>query len=595
MVSIRWKLVFMYLSLVFIVMLVSGTFIIMSITGQENDKARQELEQYAAYIEEQVIDQYDGEDKFGEGLRALSNGNSSQNSLIGHILDKNGKTIAGTAGSGSDGYMKFNNSAVISALAGKDKFISGKREADNNGQIKEWVSFAHSVKDAEGNVRYVIYVRMDGDAIRQRCRQVTATILVAALLALVLAAGVGILFAATITDPIVVLTKKANQLAKGRLEQHATVKSNDEIGQLTRSFNTMARELRKNVTEVESQRDKLEIVLHNMTDGVLAFDENGFLIHANKICYDMLELEDEVVTLDWFLGRLSLDRTYIKPTGKEVVVNQDGRYISVALVPYSAGNSLNGVIVVLHDITKHRQLDDMRKEFVANVSHEIGTPLTTIKGYAELLLDGAIDDREVAMDFLKEIDVAADRMKLLRDDLLDLSRFDTKVNKFEFARVDLLELIDGCIRQNVVLANNKNQTISFENRPEKPMYIMADAARVNQAITNIISNSVKYSPEGAKIKINATAMTKFYGVSISDNGIGMPKEALNRIFERFYRVDKARSRKMGGNGLGLAIVKEIMEAHGGNIKVSSTEGKGTTMTLTFPRFSEIKKEIVTKN
>lgn len=597
MVSIRWKLVFMYLSLVFIVMLVSGTFIIVSITKQENDKARQELEQYAAYVEEQVINQYDSPDRFEEGFEALAKANSSQNSPIGHIIDKSGTTIAGSVA--GNGYMSFKNNAVISALAGKDKFVSRKREADDNGQIKEWVSFAHSVKDADDNVQYVIYVRMDGESIKQRRTQVTATILIAVLLALGLAAGVGMLFAATITDPIVVLTKKANQLAKGNLEQHAVVKSNDEIGQLTRSFNTMARELRKNVTEVESQRDKLEIVLHNMTDGVLAFDENGFLIHANKICYDMLELDDEVVTLDWFLGKLSLDRTYIRSGGREVVVNQDGRYISVALVPYSAGNNLKGVIVVLHDITKHRQLDDMRKEFVANVSHEIGTPLTTIKGYAELLLDGAIDDKDVAMDFLKEIDVAADRMKLLRDDLLDLSRFDTKVNKFEFAKVNLLELVDGCIRQNVVLANNKNQTITFENRPEKPMYIMADAARVNQAITNIISNSVKYSPEGAKIKISVTAMTKYYGVSISDNGIGMPKEALKRIFERFYRVDKARSRQMGGNGLGLAIVKEIMEAHGGNIRVSSTEGKGTTMTLTFPKFSEIKNgleaENVTKN
>jgi two-component system sensor histidine kinase VicK len=395
-----------------------------------------------------------------------------------------------------------------------------------------------------------------------------------------------VLFANTITDPIVVLTKKANLLAKGKLEQHATVKSNDEIGQLTRSFNTMARELRKNVTEVESQRDKLEVVLHNMSDGVLAFDENGILIHANKVCYDMLEIDNILVSLDWFLNSLSLDRSCIKPGGKEIVVSQDGKYISVTLVPYSAGNRLNGVIVVLHDITRHRQLDDMRKEFVANVSHEIGTPLTTIKGYAELLLDGAIDDKAVAMDFLKEIDVAADRMKLLRDDLLDLSRFDTKVNKFDLHEVDLVELVDGCVRQNVVVASQKNQTITFR-RPRRSMVVMADAARVNQAITNIISNSVKYSPENATIKITANEDEKHYFINISDNGIGMPKEALDRIFERFYRVDKARSRQMGGNGLGLAIVKEIMDAHHGTIKVKSEEGKGTTMTLVFPKHKSI--------
>jgi two-component system sensor histidine kinase VicK len=151
--------------------------------------------------------------------------------------------------------------------------------------------------------------------------------------------------------------------------------------------------------------------------------------------------------------------------------------------------------------------------------------------------------------------------------------------------VDLLELIDGCVRQNVVVASQKEQTISFD-RPKGPMLIRADAARVNQAITNIISNSVKYSPQNASIKISVKAEHKYYTVRIADNGIGMPKEALNRIFERFYRVDKARSRQMGGNGLGLAIVKEIMEAHDGAIHVESEEGKGTTMILSFPIFKE---------
>lgn len=586
----------MYLSLVFIVMLVSGTFIIMSITAQENEHARGELEQYAAYIEEQVIDQYDSPGDFSKGLASLVITNSAQKNFRGHILDKDGKTLASSLTANKENYLSFNGSAVISALAGEDEFVSGKREADGNGQIKRWVSFAHSVKDSNGNVEYVVYVQMDGESILQSRKQVTSTILIAAVLALMLAVAVGVLFANTITGPIIVLTKKANLLAKGKLEQHATVKSNDEIGQLTRSFNTMARELRKNVTEVESQRDKLEIVLHNMTDGVLAFDENGILIHANKICYDMLEIDDILVSLDWFLERLSLDRSCIRPGGREVVVNQDGKYISVTLVPYSEGTELSGVIVVLHDITRHRQLDDMRKEFVANVSHEIGTPLTTIKGYAELLLDGAIDDKSVALDFLKEIDVAADRMKLLRDDLLDLSRFDTKVNKFDFKKEDLVELVDGCVRQNVVVASQKEQTITFK-RPKEPMYIMADAARVNQTITNIISNSVKYSPENASIKITTLEDEKHYSVSIADNGIGMPKEALDRIFERFYRVDKARSRQMGGNGLGLAIVKEVMDAHNGHIKVESTEGKGTTMILIFPKMtvkniSDIQENVV---
>ena len=224
----------------------------------------------------------------------------------------------------------------------------------------------------------------------------------------------------------------------------------------------------------------------------------------------------------------------------------------------------------------------MRQEFVANVSHEIGTPLTTIKGYAELLLDGAIDDKSVAMEFLKEINVAADRMKILRDDLLDLSRFDTKVNKLNKEDVNLVNLVSGCCRQNLIVAENKNQKIVF-NPPEKPMYIYGDPSRINQVITNIMSNAMKYSDKGATINIRLKEIDNFYHLEIEDNGIGMPKEALDRIFDRFYRVDKARSRAMGGNGLGLAIAKEIMDAHDGSIKVYSTLGKGTTMVLIFPK------------
>lgn len=266
----------------------------------------------------------------------------------------------------------------------------------------------------------------------------------------------------------------------------------------------------------------------------------------------------------------------------EMTVNENGKYISTSIISYSVKHDYNSFIVVLHDVTKHRQLDDMRKEFVANVSHEIGTPLTTIKGYSELLLDGAIDDKSVAMDFLKEINVAADRMKLLRDDLLDLSRFDTRVNKFNKERTDLVEIARGCIRQNKVVAEGREQKIVFDD-PLIPMYIYADVARVNQVITNIISNAMKYSDKGSVIKISMGATRSVYMLSISDNGIGMPPEALDRIFDRFYRVDKARSRSMGGNGLGLSIAKEIMDAHSGSIDVVSQLGQGTTMVLKFPK------------
>lgn len=586
----------MYLSLVFIVMILTGTFIIVSTEKREQMKASEEMRQCAVYVEEQVIEQYDSR-YFQDSLVNLSIVSSTLRNMSVQILNSDGETIASSTSSDGYDFQHYSNSAIISALNGSESFLANSKITDSIGQEKTVMSYSYPCKDTENNVEYIVYVQMDSEAIEETITQTARTILVAVIFALIITAILGILFANTITAPIAVLTKNANLMAKGRLDQKVTVKSNDEIGQLTRSFNTMAKELKKTIQESEEQRNKLEIVLHNMTDGILAFDENGQLIHINRSSYDMLDIDDVKISLQWLLDMLKIDISDIKQGSvKELVVNgKDDKYISVAIMPYTVKKKKRkekpgGIIVILHDITKYRQLDNMRQEFVANVSHEIGTPLTTIKGYAELLLDGAIDDKPVAMEFLKEINVAADRMKLLRDDLLDLSRFDTKVNKLNMEDVNLVSLVSGCCRQNLIVAENKEQNIVFDP-PDKPMFIYADPGRINQVITNIMSNAMKYSDKGATINIRLKETEKYYHLEIEDNGIGMPKEALDRIFDRFYRVDKARSRAMGGNGLGLAIVKEIMDAHKGSIKVYSTLGKGTTMILIFPK-SELADYIV---
>ncbi len=586
--SIRWRLVFMYLSLVFIVMILTGTFIVINTEQREQRKASEELRQCAIYIEEQVIDQYDSR-YFQDSLINLSIVSSTLRNMSAHILNSDGQTIASSSAASSSDFSQYTNSAIISALNGNESFVSKSKITDSMGQEKTVMSYSYPCKDEDNNVEYIVYVQMDSESIEDSIAQTTRTILVASILALVVTGILGLLFANTITAPIAALTKNADLMAKGRLDQKAVVRSNDEIGQLTRSFNIMAKELKKTIRESEEQRNKLEIVLHNMTDGILVFDESGQLTHINRSSYDMIEIDEINISLKWLLDMLNLNAADIKSSSvKELTISgKDDKYISVAIVPYTMKKKKKsdhpvGVIAVLHDITKHRQLDIMRQEFVANVSHEIGTPLTTIKGYAELLLDGAIDDTEVAMEFLREINVAADRMKLLRDDLLDLSRFDTKVNQLNMEDVNLVSLVSGCCRQNLIVAENKNQNIVF-NPPKKAMFIYADPGRINQVITNIMSNAMKYSDNGSTINIRLKETNKYYHLEIEDNGIGMPKEALDRIFDRFYRVDKARSRAMGGNGLGLAIVKEIMDAHNGQIKVYSTLGKGTTMILIFPK------------
>ena len=223
----------------------------------------------------------------------------------------------------------------------------------------------------------------------------------------------------------------------------------------------------------------------------------------------------------------------------------------------------------------------MRKEFVANVSHEMRTPLTTIKSYTETLMYGALEEKDMAMEFLNIINTETDRMSFLVRDLLQLSRFDNKQVQFKFSKVYINEFISENVRQNKIHAENKKQNLILELWPDDNAYVVADRDRVNQVINNITTNAIKYSPEGATIRIYVTEDKTYYKINVSDTGMGISKEDLPRIFERFYRVDKARSRAMGGTGLGLAIAKEIMEGQDGKLTAESEYGKGTTMTMWF--------------
>lgn len=590
--SIRFKLIFIYFILVFIVMIISGSFIILSTKNQETKKVENELKSCARYIKEQIIDVIDKPEEFQSGFTDLF----MQRVLLlqnaqASIINKSGRTTASTISFGQDLLYQHKSSVVIAALSGKETFDKSKNIDNNLNVSKEFLSYGYPVFDENNQVEYVIYAQIDYSGISENLTQTTNTIIIAVIIALILAIALGGLFSNTITLPISVLTRKANLLAKGHLEQHITVRGEDEIGQLTRSFNHMARELRKTVSEMENENNKLEIVLHNMTDGVVAFDEVGSLIHANKVFYELMEIseyQEYKINLDYFLNKINLPKNRLKVNkNTEIVLNENGKFIQVALIPYTGKNNfIEGIIIVLQDITRQKKLDDMRKEFVANVSHEIRTPITTIKSYTETLMDGAIEEKELAMDFLNTINEASDRMKFLTDDLLELSRFDGGKISFNFKTENLYDIVIGCVKQNIIMAGKKNQNIILQEPYNKEMLVTVDTGRINQVINNIISNAMKYSPENTDIQIFIEELEEEYAVSIKDSGMGIPKEDLGRIFERFYRVDKARSRAMGGNGLGLSIAKEIMTEHKGDIKALSKVSEGTTMQIIFPKYIE---------
>ena len=582
--SIKWKLIVMYLGLVLIVMIVSGTYILLSLRNIEIDKSRQQLETYAEKINEQVIEGGDPNEFQVKLLRTVSNAVGIQ----GNILDADGETLASTTVTEAP-YPVYTDQSIIAAMNGMTSFSTQKKSTDSFGLLREWMSYAAPVKagTGEGEATYIIYTRLDASDMQTSLNETTNTIVAAVAIALFLAAVMGYVFAQTLTGPILALTKGAKNMAEGNMNQSLKVRSSDEIGQLTSSFNYMASELAKNMTEISREKNRLEILLHNMSDGVISFSKDGELMLANAAAAVMLGVEKMEMNFTEFIRAYDISSSVYLDMGnepsKKVIFPVGKQFINANFSPYyDKDGEVEGLVVVLQDITEQKKLDDMRKEFVANVSHELRTPLTTVKSYTETLIEGAIDDKEIAMDFLGIIDSEADRMAFLVRDLLQLTRFDNKQVRLDITEIEMNDFLNMTVRQNKIHAEAKGQQLSFE--PYEHMVVVhGDRDRVGQVVNNIVTNAIKYSLVQATIRIFITEDEKYFKINVKDTGMGISREDLPRIFERFYRVDKARSRAMGGTGLGLAIAKEIMESHGGRLTAESEYGKGTTMTMWFPK------------
>ncbi len=572
--SIKWKL---------IAMIVSGTYILLSLRNIEIDKSRAQLESYAEKINEQVVESVGEENFQAELMKTVTNAVGIQ----GNILDANGDTIASTTELKAP-YPTYTDQAIIAAMNGMTSFSSGKRSTDSLGLLKEWMSYAMPAQADEDGRSYIVYTRLDAGDMQASLNQTTQTIVAAVAIALFLAAIMGYVFAQTLTGPILALTKGAKSLAEGGgLNQSLKVRSSDEIGQLTSSFNYMASELTKNMSEISREKNRLEILLHNMSDGVISFSRDGDLMLANAAATEMLGVEEMTMDFSQFIRAYDINSSVYLDMGnepsKKVIFPVGKQFINANFSPYyDTAGRIEGVVVVLQDITEQKKLDDMRKEFVANVSHELRTPLTTVKSYTETLIERAIEDREIALDFLGIIDSEADRMAFLVRDLLQLTRFDNKQVRLDITEIEMNEFLNITVRQNKIHAEAKNQELTFEPYPHD-VVIYGDRDRVGQVVNNIVTNAIKYSLEQAQIRIYIGEDAQYYKISVRDTGMGISREDLPRIFERFYRVDKARSRAMGGTGLGLAIAKEIMEGHGGRLTAESEYGKGTVMTMWFPK------------
>ena len=361
-------------------------------------------------------------------------------------------------------------------------------------------------------------------------------------------------------------------------------KKSKEIDSITHIISIMTGEMKRKLNEVNRQKREIEAILLHMNDGILAFDEKGNIMHINPAAKKLLEIKKEN-TFDEIFKRfnanINMETIMYLDNWAEQKINIGEKTINLFLASYKDENDLSsGIIAVIQDITEHAKLDNMRKEFVADVSHELKTPITSIIGYVDTLQDGDYD-KETRQRFLSVISSEGRRMADLVSDLLTLSRYDNKKMKREVTEFDLGELAKKCQEKLELEIEKKNQNVECYVTADVPP-IKADKNGIERVILNVLSNAIKYTPEEGNIKIYVGFVYNDAYIKIIDSGIGIPKEEIGRIFERFYRVDKARSREMGGTGLGLSIAKEIIEQNKGSIDVKSEYGKGTEVVIRIP-------------
>ena len=397
---------------------------------------------------------------------------------------------------------------------------------------------------------------------------------------------IGIFVAKVILDPIARLIDSAPKIAAGEsLGLENSKKTN--VDDLTGAFNLMTKELRENLKEVNRQKRQIETILLHMTDGIIAFDIEGNIMHINPAATELLNLTENENTFDKIFNKLNIDINLEKTiylenwTSSEQRVQVEDKYLNIFFASFKDEQEIAaGVIAVIQDITEHVKLDNMRKEFVADVSHELKTPITSIMGYADTLLEGEYD-KETQDKFLKVIASEARRMAKLVTDLLILSRYDNNKVKKEITEFDLGDLVKKCQEKLQLEINKKGHEVECFVTANVPP-VKADKDGIERVVLNIMTNSIKYTPENGNIKIYVGFVYNDAYIKIIDNGIGIPEEDLNRIFERFYRVDKARTREMGGTGLGLSIAKEILDQNKGSIDIKSEKGKGTEVVIRIP-------------
>ncbi len=580
--SLHMKLVLIMLLLVTSLMAVVGAFLITSVSNFYFDDFYTQMDEVFGSENAEFVNSLRSAAAQSDGAARLQEMIEANSGALGiDYRSRNYYILDGVTGA----YLFGSDDEMGASLAMTENLLTAR-----NGNVGCKTDITASYMDVAipitgGANFYIIYILDDLETVGDLNSQLFIIIMQALLVGLLISLLLSFLLAKTMINPIERLTVGAERVAAGDFGDTIEVDSSDEIGILTTTFNEMSSVLHATIEAVESERNKLDTLFLHMTDGVVAYARDGALIHGNPAASEMLsrpveECSYEELFADIFPFELVLGMQ--RPHFAEGELTVDGKYLEVYLAPFSDEKN-GGVLVVIHDATEQRKTEERRREFIANVSHELRTPLTNVRSYAETIREsGGELPQEMEDNFLDVIIGETDRMTRIVQDLLTLSRLDSGRTEMKMAPFAFGDAIESVCRSIELEAERHQHTLIREFGDDLPT-IEGDRSRLEQVMLNILSNAVKYTPDGGEIRVSAGTQGDTVWMDVCDNGIGIPAADRGRIFERFYRVDKARSRESGGTGLGLSIAREFVQRHNGTLALVERDGPGTTVRLTLPR------------
>ncbi|MGA3510470.1 cell wall metabolism sensor histidine kinase WalK [Lactiplantibacillus plantarum] len=597
--TINFKIALVFALLLLITLEIVGAIFVKQLESKNIQDFKQSV-QIPTYIDNSLSEQLtvsSTRKANGQIKTILSNYNNTNVDEI-QVVDSKG-TIRGTSDVNDQSVVgqKTTDRNVKNAIYNNRTYTKSTYDTQNNGRYYVSIVPLYSSNSAGNSSQLVgvLYVRANMKSVYSTINNIMGIFVIASLAAMVLGLGIAIIIARAITRPIEEMKQQTQRIARGDYAGQVRVYSDDELGQLAKAINNLSIRVEESQESTEAERHRLDSVLSHMSDGVIATDRRGNITIINETASDFMD-----VTAEKAIGNSILDILKIRDdySLRDLIENQDELMLDFSsnerdlilnayfsLIQRESG-FISGLVCVLHDVTEQQKIDNDRKQFVSNVSHELRTPLTSLRSYIEALSDGAWKDPEVAPGFLKVTQEETDRMIRMINELLSLSRMDSGTTRVDMELVNINEMFNYVLdRFDMILKKDDNPAKYYTIKREftkRDLWVEIDTDKFTQVLDNIMNNAIKYSPDGGVVTCRLLETHNQVIISISDQGLGIPRADLGHVFDRFFRVDKARSRAQGGTGLGLAISKEVVQMLGGRIWVDSVEGKGSTFYISLP-------------